>query len=359
MAFLLTAVVIAALWLGWVFSKPGSSQQLGMVLPEILAFLTGTHATAEKALLSWDPAQKRLSLRWEDAVFASPRQPGVLAVRRLVADMRYGWQEDHFLTIDFLKLEQPELFLPKQRPTTRADPFLIPALKTLERLHWPFAFLRRLEVTGGYAELGQQQALAKITLSFAATEKQSPLLFLSGHWLKGETVIPFRLRAEQLPNDLFDLRLIADSARILSPQFKGGEVFLADARAHLLLEPKAHRLTLSALHVETADVPIQARAAVSWSDDIVNIIFAARTSEMNLKQLARLWPLTVGSNARDWVTQHLSEGRVTGALAQGRLRVPLVDPAAGRRRVERPSRSRHRWSAERPLARWITAAPQA
>ncbi len=320
-------MVIAVLWLGWLFSKPGSSQQLGMVLPEALAFLTGTHATVEQAMLSWDPAQKRLSLRWENAVFASPHQPGVLSVRHLAAEMRYGWQENHFLTIDFLKLDQPQLFLPKYARTTRSDPFLIPALKTLEHLHWPFAFLRRLQVTGGYAELGRQQVLAKINLSFAAAEGQTPLLLLSGHWLKGETVIPFRLRAEELPNRQFDLRVIAESARILSPQFKTGEVFLADARAHLLLEPQARRLTLSALRIETADVPVAARAVLHWNNDLVKIRFATQADAMDLGQLERLWPLHAGIYARTWVMQHLTEGRVQKALVRGQLLVPLVDPA--------------------------------
>ncbi len=326
-AFALTALVVAALWLGWVFSQPGSSRQLGMLLPEALALLTGTHATAENALLSWDPAQKRLSLRWNDAVFASPRQPGVLAVRHLAAEIRYGWQNEHFLTIDFLKLDQPQLFLPKAQPKTRSDPFLIPTLKTLEHLHWPFAFLKQLEVTDGYAELGRQNALAKIKVSFTATKGRPALLFLSGNWLKGETVIPFRLRAEQLPNRQFDLRVIADSARILSPQFADGEVFLADARAHIVLKPERRRLSLSALHIETADVPLRARANLTWDDDIIGVIFAAATGEMTQMQLLRLWPLMVGQHPREWIQQHLSEGRVTAAEVRGRLRIPLVDPS--------------------------------
>lgn len=146
-------------------------------------------------------------------------------------------------------------------------------------------------------------------------------------YLRGNTAIPIEGIVEP-PRDwqeMWSYRIVSRDA-LLGPSDVPGPPF---AMNNLLLEgradPAARELHFDRIALRAGTATIDGAGSLRLAEDGPYLALAMESGAMPVATLKRLWPITVVPPARDWVIEHMLDGRILGGRATLALQPPVFD----------------------------------
>ncbi|MGM0584758.1 MAG: AsmA-like C-terminal region-containing protein [Pseudomonadota bacterium] len=159
-------------------------------------------------------------------------------------------------------------------------------------------------LSGGAAEFAWSEGAEAVEIKRLALNGPAGRVALSG-----------RARPWQGAGDTFGLALKLRVSRLEVSAAAGLEAPLVfdDGEIVAELPPGGQRLELSSFRLTGPDLVVRAEGAAAMRPDGPEVAMSFESDGFSTRTLKRAWPESMASNARDWVREHLRQGRVTSA----------------------------------------------
>ncbi|WP_417774205.1 AsmA-like C-terminal domain-containing protein [Stappia sp.] len=190
-------------------------------------------------------------------------------------------------------------------------------------------------VSPGWINTGRSVvAFDKIDMQFAWLAGTPGFQIAPSVYVRGNTVIPFE-GVVQPPRDWetqWSYRIVSHDASIAPDDVPGPpyamETLLVEGQA----DPMAREIAFNRIALRSGSANLDGAGSLTLRDDGPYLALAMESGPMAVATLKRIWPVTTIPPARDWVIEHMIDGRIDGGRATIALQPPafdVSDPAPG------------------------------